>query len=634
MLNMPAFSAVARMNEFIEQFLEESRELVEQTSRDLLALEKDPTNKDLLDGTFRGFHTLKGGSAIVDFEAMTRALHAAENVLSSVRSNIELLTQAVIGDCLDCLDQVAKWLDAVDPSGAFPTAANFEADIFVARFSGSAAATVPINHYQHESGLPPSAHNILSEQILMLSEGCGQGFVGRFTSAAKAASNVLISCARSADAQRVKSALAEALEANDPAPIISAIAESLSNRKVTAESNAGVAIAPDVGARSFRVEAARVDALVNLTSELTVAKNSIGYIAKLAQETENNLASVLADKHAELNRVVSALQHALLSIRVLPLRQVFQRFPRLVRELSVSLGKIVRLETQGDDTEVDKVVIEALYEPLLHILRNAIDHGVEMPTQRSASRKPEVATIQMRGRREGDIVVIEVEDDGAGVDVARVRLKAVERGLLSTESAAVLTDAEAIDVIFEPGFSTSFGVTDLSGRGVGMNVVRSAAERLGGRVSMESVLNRGSTVRFELPFSVMMTQLMTVEAGGQLFGIPLDAVVESVRVPRDRIRPVGAALAIAHRDRTLPVLDLTEALGRGKRALASSDPILVIVSHGGQMGALEVDKLGARVDVMLKPTGGLMSRMEGVSGTTVLGDGSVLLILDVHALLS
>jgi two-component system, chemotaxis family, sensor kinase CheA len=294
----------------------------------------------------------------------------------------------------------------------------------------------------------------------------------------------------------------------------------------------------------------------------------------------------------------------------------------------------VRLETEGDETEVDKVVIDALYEPMLHVLRNAIDHGVEAAARRAASGKPPVATIQMRGRREGDNVVVEIEDDGAGVDIARVKQAAVERGVLSAEDGAALSDAESIELIFEPGFSTASEVTDLSGRGVGMDVVRRAAERLGGRVSMESAPTRGSVVRFELPFSVMMTQVMTVESGGQVFGIPLDAIVESVRIARDRIRPLGAARATVHRDRTIPVLNLAEALGGDKREPTSPEAILVVVFQGGQIGALEVEKLGARAEIMLKPTGGLLSKVRGISGTTLLGDGSVLLILDIEALLT
>ncbi|HEX7810907.1 MAG TPA: chemotaxis protein CheW, partial [Burkholderiales bacterium] len=361
--------------------------------------------------------------------------------------------------------------------------------------------------------------------------------------------------------------------------------------------------------------------------------NAIGHTAKLAAEASNALAPVLKERHAVLDRLVRELQRSVLGMRVLPLRHVFQRFPRLIREISAALGKSVNLVIEGEDTEADKVIVEMLFEPLLHVLRNAMDHGVEAAPVRAASGKPPAATIRLSARRQNENVVVEVSDDGPGIDVARVRRAALERGLVTQEVLDAMSDTEATDLIFAPGLSTADEVTGLSGRGVGMDAVRSAVGRLSGHVGVESRAGEGTTVRFTLPFSVMMTRVMTVEAGGQMFGIPLDAIMETVRVDADSIVPVGAAKAIVLRDRTLPLVELAGALGVQHKESREREATVVVVRVDSQLGALHVDRVGERMEVMLKPLDGLLSGTPGIAGSSLLGDGSVLLVLDLGEVL-
>ena len=292
----------------------------------------------------------------------------------------------------------------------------------------------------------------------------------------------------------------------------------------------------------------------------------------------------------------------------------------------------MRLLIEGEETQADKAIVEMLFEPLLHVVRNAMDHGVESGAERAAARKAAIATICLRARREGEHVVVEVEDDGRGIDADRIRQAATERGLATADAVSGMSDGAVIDLIFMPGFSTATDVTDLSGRGVGMDAVRASIERLGGRVQLETRNGAGSTVRFVLPFSVMMTRVMTVEAGGQLYGIPLDAVIETVRVRRDEIRSVGQAHAFVLRNRTIPLIGLARSLGWAKTE-ASSVATVVVASSGGVLGGLEVDRLGARMDVMLKPAEGLLTGIPQIAGTTMLGDGGVLLVLDIKEVL-
>jgi two-component system chemotaxis sensor kinase CheA len=597
------------MNEFLEQFLNEARELVEQATADLLALERAPGDRESLDGAFRAFHTLKGGAGIVDFPAMARAVHAAEDVLSLVRAGERPVTAALIGACLQCIDQVVQWLDAIQDSGEIPPDAENDADRAITQFAVKSAAPA-----QGETPVDPLA--ILKEQALLAAGGAQ----GKVASAGRVAANVLISLGRDDEADAIAAQ-------DDPAALVALIEEAIGHAP-----DAAPAARAEPLSRTLRVDAERVGALVDLTGELTVAKNAVGHLAKLAAERGDALARSLREEHARLDRLVGALQASVLSLRVLPLRGVFQRFTRIARELSSALAKPMRLEISGDDTEIDKAIVDMLFEPLLHVFRNAMDHGIETAPERLAAGKPAVAVLRLRARRDGERIAVEIEDDGRGIDVARVRQLAAERRLVPADMLASLSDAEIVDLIFMPGFSTARTVTDLSGRGVGLDAVRTAVERLGGRVEAETRPGRGSTVRFILPFSVMITRVMTVEAGGQQFGVPLDAVVETVRIARGDIHGVGGAEAFVLGHRTVPLLALGRILGRGEGAAGARATVLVVASGGHTIG-LEVERLGERMDVMLKPPEGLLAGAAGIAGTTLLGDGSVLLVLDLQEIL-
>jgi two-component system, chemotaxis family, sensor kinase CheA len=618
------------VNEFLEQFLVEARELVEQAAADLLALEREPEDRASLDGSFRAFHTLKGGAGIVDFAAMGRAMHAAEDVLSVVRQGERQVTAGLIGDCLACLDQVVQWLDSIEESGELPSGADSAADRLAARFvAGEArieAAKIEVPTVGGVAAVSSLPDAVLREQIALLAV-LGEGLEGRIGSAGRLAANIFRHLGRSDVAERMAAAVTESLAGPDPTGLAGAIEAAMESLTDTPRPEPVPARA-DPLSRSLRVDAERVDALVDLTGELTVAKNAIGHIAMLAREGDNALSASIVSEYGKLDRLIDGLQRAVLELRILPLRRVFQRFSRLVREMSESLTKPVRLVVEGEETQADKAIVEMLFEPLLHVVRNAMDHGVETSGERAAAGKSAIATICLRGRREGQHVLVEVEDDGRGIDADRIRRVAVERGLVTADTVAGMSEGAVIDLIFMPGFSTATDVTDLSGRGVGMDAVRASIERLGGRVQLETRAGAGSTVRLVLPFSVMMTRVMTVEAGGQWFGIPLDAVVETVRVRRDEIRSVGQAHALVLRNRTVPLVGLATALGWAK---AESDPdvTVVVASSGGVLGGLEVERLGARMDVMLKPPEGLLSGIPAIAGTTTLGDGQVLLVLDV-----
>jgi two-component system chemotaxis sensor kinase CheA len=625
------------MNEFIEQFLVECRELVEQATHDLLALEERPQDREPLDSAFRAFHTLKGAAGIVEFQAMARALHAAEDILSRARNGAEPVTAALVGDWLACLDQVERWLDAMQATGEPPADAQAAADALVARFApgaDEAPRAAPAAEPPPSTPRSADADALLAAQLDLIagSDPAAAGGPGRIASAIRVAANVLRATGRPEAAERLE-AVARA-EDGHPGDVAGAIRSVLAGDATQPGDPAPAAAAS--GARSLRVDVERIDALVNLTAELTVAKNALAHAAAQAAAVETDpqaLATMLKAQQAVLDRLVADLQGVVLKIRVLPLRQVFQPFPRLVREMVVALGKPARLVTEGEGTEADKAIVENLFEPLLHVVRNALDHGVESPEVRAAAGKPPSATIRISAARAGEQVLVEVEDDGCGLDLARIRDVALARGVVTRDQLAAMADQAIAGLVFAPGFSTARTVTDVSGRGVGMDAVRRAVESLGGRVTLDSRAGEGTRVRFVLPFTLMMNRVMTVEAGGQLFGIPMEALVETVRLDREQIAPIGAARAFVLRDRTLPLINLADAVGDAGPNAARDHAHVAVVSAGGALGGLEVDRLGEPLDVMLKPMNGLLAGTPGVAGTTLLGDGRVLIVLDVLELL-
>jgi two-component system chemotaxis sensor kinase CheA len=728
------------MNDFLQQFLIESRELADQASDELLALEKEPLNAQRFDDAFRAFHTLKGGAGIVDFAAMQEAVHAAESAFTAARAESRPLSASDIGNCLVCLDQVVDWLDTIEATGDLPPDA--DAAAIVARFAHPATPQLPsspaappgtgwvdallathaataaqaqtalryrpppdsfflrqdplariaalpglfaiaieprepwpplaaldpfqcnlaimallaaspadvttalgdeVRHCDVESlagrapdarGKPLSqrARELLEAQLQLLATAGEPHQEGTIASAGIVARNVLRHEGRATEAEAVGAEAAAAVAEGGPQRLAQALEALLGGAPASRAAEPAAARRHDGRARTLRVNAERIDALVRLTGELTVAKNAIGHAVKLAESEGSALGVALKNQHAGLDRLVGELQRAVVGMRVLPLRVAFQRFPRLIHELAAELGKPATLVIEGEDTEADKAIVEILVEPLVHVLRNAMDHGVESSARRAAAGKPAVATIRLRAFREGEHVIIEISDDGGGIDVARVRQVAAERHAAPVEELASMSDAQLIDLIFEPGFSTAAAVTQVSGRGVGMGAVRTAVSRLGGHVEVRSAAGNGTTVRFTLPFSVLVTQVMTVEAGGQTFGIPLDAVVETIRVPKASIFPVGAAQAIVLRDRTVPLVRLTQVLAQHVAEGDEAGPI-VIARVDGELGALQVDRVGERMEIMLKPLDGLLSGLPGIAGSTLLGDGSVLLVLDLGELL-
>jgi two-component system, chemotaxis family, sensor kinase CheA len=388
-------------------------------------------------------------------------------------------------------------------------------------------------------------------------------------------------------------------------------------------------------AHVLKVDQAKVDALMNLIAELVVSKNSLPFLAKRAEDVygSREMGREIKDQYAIIDRLAQEMQRAIMDVRMLPVSEVFERFPRLVRDLSRKLDKHIELKIVGEDTAADKTIIESLGDPLIHLVRNAIDHGIESPEQRLAAGKPEAATIQLKAFQEGDQVIIEVSDDGKGIDPAAIRLKAFEKGMITEEKVDALSDQEAINLIFLPGFSTAETISDLSGRGVGTDVVRSAVAKINGTVTLASRKGEGTMVRLSLPLSMAVARVMMVEVGDALFGVPMDGVAETVRVPRDRIRRIKRSEAFVLRDAIVPLIQLHDLLGLPRLTREVEEEAVLVARVGGTMVGLVVDRLREGIDVVLKPLEGMLAGMRGYSGSALLGDGRVLLVLNLKELL-
>nr|WP_295825811.1 chemotaxis protein CheA [uncultured Azospirillum sp.] len=443
---------------------------------------------------------------------------------------------------------------------------------------------------------------------------------------------------RAAVARAVAAILTAMGQPTERAAVESACTDAATLRRFLADGPAAKPAMPEpppaaapVPRRALRVEPERMDALMALVGELSVVKGQLGPLVRRAGDGE--MARDLKSFSARLDSLVGDLRHAALRLRLLPLARVFDPLPRLVRDTARRLDKTVELVLEGAETEADKDILDVLGEPLLHLVRNALDHGIETPERRAAAAKPPAGTLRVRAYQDKGGVVVEVSDDGAGIDPAAMRRAAVAKGLLEPDAAAALSDTDAVRLVFAPGFSTAGSVSDLSGRGVGMDAVRAAVERAGGRVEIASTPGSGTQVRLSLPLTLSITRVVVVEAAGSLYGIPVALVGGVQRVPRTEIRSVKRAESVVLRDRVVPLVRLRRLLAQPDDERVRETVCVVLAELGDGPVAVAVDDVGERADVVLRPMTGVLRGLRGYAGTAVLGDGRLILVLDLRELL-
>jgi len=636
-----------------DQFLAEGRELVVSAAADLLALSSDPGR---IDSAFRAVHTLKGSTGLFDLKPLGALLHAAEDLLGALRAGTLAADAALIGLLLQAIDQAAGWIEAFDAADALPEEAPRVAQQLGAALRrplpdqeaapvAAAASASPDQPWILDllAKLDPgNSATVLHAIRYVPRQDCffgGDDPIGLF----RAIPALCLASITEREPWRLESfdpfacnLVLDGLSAGPLAEIravlrgvpdqvqIVAIERRLPGRESVAEA---------VSSRTLRVDVDRIDTLAGIADEIIVANNALAHLAAQARRGvsgETLVKGILASQ-AGLDQLAGQLHRAVTRVRLVPLAALFRSFPRLVREIGAQLGKELELVLQGETIEVDKALVDGLFEPILHLIRNAAGHGVEPAAARLAAGKPARAPITLGARRVLDAVIIEIVDDGKGIDAEAVRSTAVLRGLLTEEEAAELSAEQAVELIFAPGFSTAAAVTDLSGRGVGLDAVRSAVARLGGRVAVSTRLGQGTAVRLTLPASVVLTGIVIIGCGGDLYGVPIDAVVETLRLPPDRVVPIRSGRAFAWRDQAVPIFDLAELLGVPAPP-PSGDLRLLLFRQGEAVSAVAVDGFSDRQSLLLRPMDGLLSGMKGLAGTALLGTGQVLIVLDLAEL--
>lgn len=642
------------MDELLEQFLIEGRELIVQAGDDCAALADRTSGRDVLDSAFRAIHTLKGSAAIVGLGPMETMLHAAEDLLGAARSSGQRIDPASARALVACIDQCDRWMDAVAVTCELPANAAADATRITAALHGREAEESTALQVSEE---PEWARALVEEERERIEAADAGGqpmtairyrpredcfFSGDDPLALAAATPGLMAIRIRApdewppldqlDPYRCVLTI-DALSAADEAAVRSLfrlIPDQVQTASLQSEALNPVAL-PRRTDQLIRVEPAQIDRLLDLVGELLVSRNQFGQLAIDAAGQGDRVAA-LRTSGAAMDRVLREMHRGVMAMRLVPLDSIARRVARVVRQTAAGLGREVDIHLVGLDTRVDKAVADALFDPLLHVARNALDHGIEPPSERQSAGKSPTGKLTLSARSSGQQVIVTLSDDGRGIDPATMRRLAAERGLLPQGDAAALNDDEAIQVVFAPGFSTASQVTDLSGRGVGMDAVKTAVERLGGRTLLHSRVGEGTSVGIHLPASAALTSVLTITVAGERYAVPMEVVEQTTRVPLDAILPVGTGRAFVLRDRTIPLLYLSELLGMAAESAGGDRKVLVVESLAGPVG-VAVDDFSERSEVILRPLTGLLSAIPVVSGTTLMGDGSVLFILNLPELI-
>lgn len=648
------------LQRFHATFFEESREGLDAMEAGLLALESGQQDAEIINSVFRAAHSIKGGAGTFGFDAIAGLTHVLETLLDELRAGKRALEGHAVDAMLSSVDVLRALLreaehgQAADPAAVAAVKARLEAVLSgQAAPSAPAAAAAKVDDTPEawQIGFTPAPSLFMSGndplRIIRELEHLGSlqvaarierlpgfaqldpleahlawdlGLVGKVprSKIEDTFAWVLDDCEldiRPAAPPSLATQAPAATAPSTPAPAAPA-----------APAPAASGGAPQEAETSIRVSVDKVDALINLVGELVITQ---AMLKQVSHALDPVLAESLFAGLDQLERNTRDLQEAVIGVRMLPVDAVFRRFPRLVRDLSSRLGKQVRLRTVGEGTELDKGLIEKIADPLVHLVRNSIDHGLEMPDVRRGAGKDETGTITLAASHQGGHIVIEVSDDGRGLDRAKILAKAQERGLAVPDNP---TDSQVWDLIFQPGFSTADAVTDLSGRGVGMDVVRRNIQALGGEVQIESSLGSGTRTLIRLPLTLAILDGMTVAVAGETLILPLAYVLEALQPQAEDIRSMaGEGRVLRVRGEYLPILSLSEYYGYGNRA-PGSESLVVVVEGDGQKIALEVDELVGQQQVVVKNIENNYRRIGGVSGATILGDGRVALIVDIGGL--
>ncbi|MCH5313238.1 MAG: chemotaxis protein CheW [Helicobacter sp.] len=645
------------MQEIMEDFLVEAFEMIEQLDQDLVELESNPEDLDLLNRIFRVAHTIKGSSSFLNFDILTRLTHNMEDVLNKARKDELKITPDIMDVVLHSVDLMKSLLGAIRDSG---TDANSGIDIedTVVRLQAisngnaptaeasapAAAAPAPEAPAAAPSAPSANANNPLADEPeLDYSNMSGEEVEAEIERLLKKRQEA-DKQARAAQKAAGNAAPVQAPKAPDAAPASAPAAAAPAPKpaapkpapKPAAKKAEGGEKAPAANVeQTVRVDVKRLDHLMNLIGELVLGKNRLIKIYGDVEERYDGekFLEELNQVVASISSVTTDVQLAVMKTRMQPVGKVFNKFPRMVRDLSRELNKSIDLIITGEETELDKSIVEEIGDPLVHIIRNSCDHGVETPEVRAAAGKPETGTVNLKAYNEGNHIVIEINDDGKGLDAEMLKQKAIEKGLISEREADTMSDKEAFGLIFKPGFSTAAAITNVSGRGVGMDVVKTNIEKLNGIIDIESEKGVGTTQKLKIPLTLAIIQALLVAVQEEYYAIPLASVIETVRVSQDEIYTVDGKSVLRLRDEVLPIVRLADIFKVDSVLEGSGDVYVVVIGLAEQKMGVVVDYLVGQEEVVIKSLGYYLKGTEGIAGAYVRGDGKITMIVDVAAMM-
>jgi two-component system chemotaxis sensor kinase CheA len=607
-------SAFQGMEELLQDFLTEASELLSDVDNKLVDLEQRPGDRKLLNDIFRGFHTIKGGAGFLNATELVALCHLTENLFDKLRTGAMVLDAASMDVILEATGAVRSMFGSLAQS-AMPPAADpallgalqavldgGESKPAQARLTAGAKAEVP---------LPLRSVDFDAVDWV----GLYEAVAGPFAPGAQPTAPV-----------RPKTGLGA--EGHSPHGRRASDQPDVEGMRVGRRDTDKVAVSAE---STIRIDTSRLDQVLNLSGEIGLAKNRLNCLrTDLVQgKTDTETLRALDQAVSHLDLLVGDLQNAVMKTRMQPVGRLFQKYPRVARDLARQLGKQVGLEISGEETELDKTMIEDLNDPLIHLVRNAVDHGIETPEERAAQKKPPASIVRLAAEQVGDHIIIQVSDDGRGMRPDVLRRKAVDKGLIDAETAANMDDQEALRLVFLPGFSTKDSVSSVSGRGVGMDVVKTNIQKLNGRIDIRSVVGEGTVFTIHLPLTLAILPVLVIKVGEQPFAVPLSLVREIIPINPDEVQEVSGRATMMIRNEVLPIRSLASMIGW---PVDKPPAYGVLMQSALRSFVLAVDGFVGRDDVVMKPLDDI--KPKGVAGATLSGDGSVVLVLDMEQLLA
>ena len=608
------------MKEILESFMIETKEILEKLDLDLMELEKRPEDNELLNQVFRSFHTIKGTSGFFGLNKLTSVTHKCEDILNKLRKGEAKLNSGVMDSILLAYDKLRELLISIENK--------LNEDVDIEEALDNLTDTLdalennkeikPKEEPQKEKSKTKTRKSKKSSKELKVKENNEQEFV----MAAQTDSNEPVNVEEIAD-DIEEDTEEEVKGSNENSGIKNEknIVEKL--KEIKQKDN------------TIRVDIERLDELLNIASELVLGRNRLAQVnSEFTLEHEGTkLARDLAEATRQIDLMMNELQLVVMKTRMVKIGKVFNRFPRVVRDLSKESKKNVRLELNGEETELDKTLIEEINDPLVHLIRNSIDHGIEPPEDRKKAGKDPTGTITLSAVHEGNHIIITIEDDGKGIDPEIIKEKAVKKGLISKEKAKELTVNDTYNLIFLPGFSTAEVVTNISGRGVGMDVVKTNVTKLRGLINIESKVGEGTKIIIKLPLTLAIIPGMIVKVDEQSMVIPLNSIIEVVRVHLDNINTISGREVIRMRDSVIPLIGVDELLNKVSGNKDKIWQYVVVVGIAEKRFGIKVDHLIGQKEIVIKSLGTYLGTIEGIAGSTILGDGTVIMILDIGELI-